>query len=907
MASHLGAIGANELNTTVNNNSFGDRGPIAAGLLSLRSGLSRSWRSALVLAALFGVTGGIAVAALTMADRVESSYDELLTEIDAPDNVSYCFGCEDEADTDEFIRELTSDPAIARATVVREIYPIMYTADGMLLGPFESECDTGPGELSAWLNSWQPETASVRVTTGRLPAPGAADEIALPAITANRAGVEVGDEIFVTGVCHEDAPNFQPRTLSVVGTFVGSLDIRPPGQAKYFELMLVDLTFGASIGVEPAFGATAVWYADNADVNDLSAESRASIFLEFKDHAQLIKDRLRPDATALRILAALGAVAGIAVLGQLLARHLRLLAAEHTTLRAIGMTRRGLWYLGIGHGALIAVVAGAISAGVAAVVLPLIPPGAAEGILVGTSNSIPLLALALSVATTDAAVLLLSLTPAWLAARAFVQRGVVGRISLASRLVADGRLGTTPAWGVRLALEPAASAQPVPVRSGLGAAAIATAVVAGVITFAASLDHLRTTPRLVGWNWDFVVGGDDVDLDALAEFVAAHPDVERSSFGTAFPSNITIRTGPASEEVVFDFAFGTGTDAVTPVVVTGRAPEGADELLLNAALAEELDVEVGDGVTLLAQDSFAFLHDSLGVDRELPDLREVEFELVGIGVLPVYGGQFDIGISMTLDGKRRAFAPAPRDDMISLLVSADPDRLVQALLEMGLDELAFEIVGAAPGATATVIQSWTDEELAPLNASVGAHGVYVDLVDGVDLVAFVADFMESGLLGEDTLVIGIHPDGSASRITELVALDLDDVAWIPAGMGTLMALTTVAVLAHLIATGARARRRDIATLRALGMVGVQSRAIIAWQATVLVVVTAAVALPVGVVAGRYAWSKYAEGLGVVAEPVTPWARLAVLFTALIATGLLASVLPGRAASRMRPIESLRSE
>ena len=892
----------------MSNDTLGDRGSIAAGLLSLRSGLSRSWRSALVLAALFGVTGGIAIAALSMADRVESSYDKLLTEVDAPDLVLFCAGCEDSADVDEFIQGLKADPAVAEATVVHEHYPIMYTADGVLLGPFEGECGAGPGELSAWSASWQgSEPTPLRLTGGRLPASGAANEIALPAITADRAGVEIGDELFVTGVCHEDAPTFQPRTLSVVGTFVGILDIRPPGQAEYFELTLVDSAFGDSIGVEPSVGVTLVWYSAGADVDDLTSETRSSIFLEFEDHAQLIKERLRPDATALRILAALGAVAGIAVLGQLLARHLRSLAAEHTTLRAIGMTRRGLWSLGIGHGAMIAVVAGAISAGVAAVVFPGIPPGAAEGILVGTSNSISLVALALSVAATVAAVLLLSLTPAWLAARALVQRGAVGRLSFASRLVADGRLGTTPAWGVRLALEPVASAQPVPVRSGLGAAAIATAVVAGVITFAASLDHLRTTPRLVGWNWDFVVGGDDVDLDALAEFFAAHPDVERSSFGTASPSNSTIRTGPASEEVVYDYAFGTGTNAIAPVVVAGRAPEGAAELLLNAALAEELDVEIGDGVTLLAPDSFAFLHDLLGIDRELPDLREVEFELVGIGVLPVYGGQFDIGISMTLDGQQRAFAPAPRDDMIALLISAEPNHLVPALLEMGLDELAFEIAGAAPDATATVIQSWTDEQLAPLNASFGAHAVYVDLVDDVDRAALVADFMESGLLGEDTVVIGIQPDGSAGRITDLVALDLDDVTWIPAMMGTLMALTTVAVLAHLIATGARARRRDIATLRALGMIGVQSRAIIAWQATVLVVLTAAVAFPIGVVAGRYAWSKYAEGLGVVAEPVTPWARLAVLFGALIAAGLLASVLPGRIGSRMRPIDSLRSE
>lgn len=860
----------------------------------LRSGLRRSWRSALVLAGLFGVTGGIAIAALTMADRVESSYDDLLAETDAPDNYSFCFEC-----------DLTSDPAISEVAVVEEFYPILYTTDGVLLGPFGSECETGPGELAAWSAGWQrPDAPLVRVINGRLPTPGAANEIALPAITAERAGVKIGDELSVAGVCHTDEPNFQPQSLSVVGIFVGFADVRPPGLAQYLELTLVDRSFGASIGVEPSIGGTMVWYAAGADVDDLTDEVQQSIFLDLEEHAHLIKDRLRPDATALRLLAVVGALAGVAVLGQLLARHLRLLATEHTTLRAIGMTRRGMWYLGVGHGALIAICAGAISAGVAAGFLPLMPPGAAEGILLGTSNSIAPRALALAIAATVAVVLLLSLAPAWLAARAVAPKNASSRLSLASRFVGDGRLGTTPAWGVRLALEPAAATQPVPVRSGLGAAIVATAVVAGVVTFAAGLDHLRATPRLVGWNWDFVVGGDDVDLDAVTQFLASRPDVERSSLGTIFPSGITV----GSDQQVYEFAFGTGIDAVTPVVLAGRVPEGPDELLLNAALAADLGVEIGDGVTVLASDSFAFLHDALGVDRELPDLREVEFELVGIGVLPIYGGQFDIGISLTLDGLQRAFSPTARDDMIRLLLSAEPDRLLLALVDFGLDALAAEIAGALPNATATVIQAWTDEQLASLlNTTVGPHGVYVVLADGIDRAAFAADFIESGLLGEDPLVIGMQPDGSATPITELVALDLDDVAWIPAGMGTLMALTTVAVLAHLIATGARARRRDIATLRALGTAGRQARAIIAWQAATLVVVTAVVALPVGVVAGRYAWNKYAEGLGVVPEAVTPWTRLAVLFAALLAAGLLAAVLPGRSAARMRPIDSLRSE
>ncbi len=873
----------------------------------MRAGVAQSWRSAVVLAVMFGVSAGIAVAALITADRVESSYDKLLTETDAPDLLVACFSCESPEDFDRFTQGLLADTAISELAFVTPVSPILYTADGVLLGPFDGECDTGAGELSAMPPSWaRSETSPVRLTGGRLPGPGATDEIALPVITAERAGVEVGDQLSVTGVCHEEVSNFEPRTLSVVGIFVGFFDVLPPGQDEYFELALVDAAFGATIGVQPQPTGVLLWYQASADIDDLGDEARSVIFIDMSEHARLIGDHLRLDATALRLLAVLGALAAVVVLGQLLARHLRLLGREHATLRALGTTRWGLWSLGVGHGALIGIAAGAISAVVAAGMLPLIPTGAAEGILIGAPRPIPYFSLALGGATTVAVVILLSVIPSWLAARALVRGSGVMRQSVASRLVGGGRLGTTASWGVRVALEPAGGQQPVPVRSGLGAAVIATAVVAGVVTFGTGLQHLRETPRLVGWNWDFTARGDDVDLQALAEFAAGHPGVERSSLGTVFPSGIAIPLRTGLDFEVIEFAFETGPDAVTPVVLVGRAPQGADELVLNAELAERLGVAVGDEVTVLADDSFAQLHHALGIDTDLPDRRETSFELVGIGVLPIVDGRFDRGVSLTLDGLRRVFAPA-RDEMIRLLLSADPERLRGALIESGLEDLATEVAAAMPDDTAAVVEGWTDEQLAPPSQQVGGHAVFVDLVDGADRAAIMADFAEIGLLDEHTLVIGVLPDGTAVPPTELVALDLDDVAWIPAGMGILMGLTTLAVMAHLIATGARARRRDIATLRALGLVGAQARAIVAWQALTLVVVTAAVALPVGVVAGRYAWRTYAEGLGVVPEPVTPWGLLAVLLAGLVVAHLVASVLPGRAAARMRPVESLRSE
>ena len=48
----------------------------------------------------------------------------------------------------------------------------------------------------------------------------------------------------------------------------------------------------------------------------------------------------------------------------------------------------------------------------------------------------------------------------------------------------------------------------MPVRSTLLGAVIGLAALVTAFGFAASLNHLLTTPRLVGWNWSGTIGDD---------------------------------------------------------------------------------------------------------------------------------------------------------------------------------------------------------------------------------------------------------------------------------------------------------------------------------------------------------------------------------------------------------------
>jgi len=124
--------------------------------------------------------------------------------------------------------------------------------------------------------------------------------------------------------------------------------------------------------------------------------------------------------------------------------------------------------------------------------------------------------------------------------------------------------------------------------------------------------------------------------------------------------------------------------------------------------------------------------------------------------------------------------------------------------------------------------------------------------------------------------------------------------------GLLVALT-VMILGHTLTTAVQRRRRDLAVLQALGFLRWQIAATVAWQASVLAVLSVLAGLPLGLAAGRWAWRAFAYQLGVEAGPRLPMAAVAIaLPLALLVTNLVA-VLPAGTAARTHSARELRSE
>jgi ABC-type lipoprotein release transport system permease subunit len=138
-------------------------------------------------------------------------------------------------------------------------------------------------------------------------------------------------------------------------------------------------------------------------------------------------------------------------------------------------------------------------------------------------------------------------------------------------------------------------------------------------------------------------------------------------------------------------------------------------------------------------------------------------------------------------------------------------------------------------------------------------------------------------------------------------LNYASVRDVPLLLGAVLAVLAVGTLAHVLLTGVRRRRRDLAVLKTLGLTRPDVLRLVAWQATALAGAALLTGVPLGVIAGRAAWAFFASGTGVDPRPDVPLplVLLAVPVTLLLANAIAA--LPGWTAARLRPARVLRAE
>jgi hypothetical protein len=138
-----------------------------------------------------------------------------------------------------------------------------------------------------------------------------------------------------------------------------------------------------------------------------------------------------------------------------------------------------------------------------------------------------------------------------------------------------------------------------PIRPALLGAVVGTLGLTAALLFGAEVRHLVATPRLYGANWDFSVTD-----------VTANTPCGGNDYGLRTASGISALAELCSQNVSIDGRPVTAIaytqlrgEPIEPVVVSGRAPDGPDEVALGATTVRALGKRVGDSIAVAGRNS----------------------------------------------------------------------------------------------------------------------------------------------------------------------------------------------------------------------------------------------------------------------------------------------------------------
>ncbi|MDX6392505.1 MAG: putative transport system permease protein [Streptosporangiaceae bacterium] len=136
---------------------------------------------------------------------------------------------------------------------------------------------------------------------------------------------------------------------------------------------------------------------------------------------------------------------------------------------------------------------------------------------------------------------------------------------------------------------------------------------------------------------------------------------------------------------------------------------------------------------------------------------------------------------------------------------------------------------------------------------------------------------------------------------------IKDLEVLPLALSAFLALLAIGAVGHALSIAVNRRRHELAVMRALGMTRLQTRMVVATQASVLAVVGLVFGVPLGVALGRSLWHVVAGFTPLAYDPpLAVWALLLIGPVALLAANALAA-WPEQQAARLRTGQVLRTE
>ena len=592
----------------------------------------------MTLAAAVTLLVGVVVAVTSGAEQSTTAMDRLRAKTHASD-ILVSVGENDSAGLLEIAEAI---PGVAAASTVRELF--VRPKDSGLFPDFNLLTIAPASDVG------EPATDVPLIVKGR-----AADETRIAEVTMSEAlaaslGLHVGDQLVLESMTTEwvdlafnggipgdpDGPEVNVQLVGLARSpadfdkYSGVLHLtaafadRYEGEIRTYHFAAATLTAAAwaqvAAGEKPTTG--------NPDVElDFSANAKS----------KAVQDSLNTIAVALRLVSLVAGLAGLAIVGLLLARTARNIAVDRKVLVSIGWTRAEVARLSVlvpapalGLGLCVGLVAGVFGSPLASFGFAAAVDPTSSAYIVRTGL---LLFIALSVTATLAVLLALTARRAARASNAHRPTALPApplRHPLVVALGARRALFGSADGGGRLSRAAAAT---------IGAG-IALAV--AVLLIGSSIQRLRDDPTLSGRgpvSEHGIHAGEDASVytRAMAVMEADLRATNLLGFHVAFGI-----TGPATTELtalVFDARRGQPSVSL----LRGRVPSRPDEVAVGPASLKSMELDLGDEVELQCARQQRE-EDSQGCSSG----ATARFRIVGVMLFPEGDFQHDSGVAMTV-------------------------------------------------------------------------------------------------------------------------------------------------------------------------------------------------------------------------------------------------------------------
>ena len=845
---------------------------MTVALYACRATWRQMWRIALLVAIIGGLLGSVALGALAAARRTDSAYGRYLRSVNASNVMVDVPG-----PFLSVLKAIEHAPGVASnaAWIGVDAYPVI---GGKVDPSFVTNAIAGS------LNGEFYRQDKVTVLAGKLPPPSVADDIVLTQSEADafwtqyRIRFRVGDRM-----TWEFYRELTTGKLLAVGrtTFriTAIVSISPALVDQFDDTATAILTpaatdrilsFPGREGFGWGFGWATLRLRDgDAGVPALQSwlnryalslkgtpvDQYGPVTLNMRRLAvvkQAAQRAIEPQALALAVLGGLAALALIILMAQGLAQLLSRPAADAQTLRALGATRLQAAASAAGWGVLtvLAAMLGSVAGAIA--VSPLAPIGPVRNYDPARGFQADWLVLG-----GGGAVLLVILLAqlAWLAWRAVRQGRELPSAQTSGLVAAVSRaaLPVTVVTGVRHALERGTGRLRAPVLATLTGSIVAVTALVAALVFGASLTGLTTHPDRYGYTWNLLVqgqggwgtwpAGNSDPLPALVEHQPGLQGWSELGFG-----QVSI---DRTEIPVMGILSRPGR-AVEPPTTSGHPLTGPNQIELGAVTMRQLGLHIGERIRI----------SQAGV-RASPSVPLI---VVGTVTLPSFGVVLTDHPSL---GRGAMMEEATLLKIFKLRVHPTAAEDKETLISVP-EYPATAIFDLRSQADARALAS---RIIYQLNSLPGNAGEYYTLRPQRG-----AAVTNASQMGSQPLALAVGVAGAA-----------------------------ILALALTILASVRERRRDLALLKALGLRSAQLRAVVGWQTTTILVIAAVVGVPLGIAAGKWAWTTFANSIGVVPFSVVPITALLAGIAALLVAGNLLALWPAQLAARVAPAATFRTE